>query len=306
MELRRAAESVLRCNGTPLTPFLLPSSSSPWVLRTPLAPLHPQHRLQSRAFSVASTRLASFKPISTTHAPRRSNSPSESQEAAAAPSSPEGEDITSTFSSWTQPGTRHSTSRFSSPSAQFQNRTSNSARSLPSQEIYSSSYNNTASYAASLKTSSPSQETRDNTALDLLAELNRTSSTRQPSTWQLTSDPILPSKERGFLSSTALSSAVIPTLRFPNASKRARAMRLTPSTGRTVVITERIDVGRGFRLLDQSCSRNRVKADFAYQRYHERGGLKRKRLRRERWRKRFSEGFKATIARVRELTRQGW
>jgi len=49
-----------------------------------------------------------------------------------------------------------------------------------------------------------------------------------------------------------------------------------------------------------------VKADFAYQRYHERGGLKRKRLRRERWRKRFSEGFKATIARVRELTRQGW
>jgi len=307
MELRRAAESVLRCNGSPLAPFLLPSSSSRWASRSPLTSLHPQHHLQSRAFSISPTRLASFKSVPTTRAPQGSDSPAESQEATPAPPSPEGEDITTPLSSWTQPGSRHSTSRFSSPSAQSNNRTPNSARSLPTQEIYSSSYSNTASSSASFKTSSPtSQGNRDSTATDLLAELTFASSTPQPTTWQSTNDPILPSTSRSHLASTQLLNNVLSTI-SPSPQKSIKhPMRLTPSTGRTVSISERIDVGRGFRLLEQSCARNKVRADFNYQRFHERGGLKRKRLRRERWRKRFFEGFKATIGRVRELTRQGW
>ena len=84
------------------------------------------------------------------------------------------------------------------------------------------------------------------------------------------------------------------------------ALRLTPKTGRTVSIGAGVDVGRGFRLLEQSVARNKVRRDFTMQRYHERGGLKRKRLRKERWRKRFMEGFKATLARVKEMKRQGW
>lgn len=81
---------------------------------------------------------------------------------------------------------------------------------------------------------------------------------------------------------------------------------LKPSTGRMVEINGNIDLGRGFRMLEQSCGRNRVRADFTKQRFHERGGLKRKRLRRERWRRRFMEGFRATVGRVKQLKNQGW
>jgi small subunit ribosomal protein MRP21 len=88
--------------------------------------------------------------------------------------------------------------------------------------------------------------------------------------------------------------------------KKKAPMRLSPATGRTVEIGGTIDIGKGFRLLEQSCSRNKVRADFTRQRFHERGGLKRKRLRRERWRRKFMEGFKATVVRVKQLQRQGW
>lgn len=83
-------------------------------------------------------------------------------------------------------------------------------------------------------------------------------------------------------------------------------LRLNPSTGRSVVVGAGIDVGRGFRLMEMSCARNKIRRDASMQRFHERPGLKRKRLRKERWRKRFSEGFKATIKRVRALKNQGW
>ena len=83
-------------------------------------------------------------------------------------------------------------------------------------------------------------------------------------------------------------------------------IKLNPSTGRSVTVGQGTDVGRGFRLLEMSCARNRVRRDQTAQRFHERGGLKRKRLRRERWRKRFMEGFQETCRRVRELKKQGW
>lgn len=93
---------------------------------------------------------------------------------------------------------------------------------------------------------------------------------------------------------------------FSNPAAPKAALRLTPKTGRTVNIGAGIDIGRGFRLLEQSCARNKVRSDFTKQRFHERGGLKRKRLRRERWGRRFMDGFKSTIARVKEMKRQGW
>lgn len=83
-------------------------------------------------------------------------------------------------------------------------------------------------------------------------------------------------------------------------------LKLGPSTGRSVHVGAGIDVGRGFRLLEQSCARNGVRRDANMQRFHERGGLKRKRLRRERWRRKFLEGFKATVGRVKQLKNQGW
>ena len=83
-------------------------------------------------------------------------------------------------------------------------------------------------------------------------------------------------------------------------------IRLNPAAGRTVYITTRIDLTKGIRSVDRLCASNRVRQDFTAQRYHERPGLKRKRLRRERWRKNFKASFKATVARVTELKKQGW
>lgn len=59
-------------------------------------------------------------------------------------------------------------------------------------------------------------------------------------------------------------------------------------------------------MLGSLMSRNRVRADFQKQRYHERAGLKRKRLKSERWRARFKVGFYEVTRRVTELTRKGW
>jgi ribosomal protein S21 len=81
---------------------------------------------------------------------------------------------------------------------------------------------------------------------------------------------------------------------------------LRPSTGRTVEKYGSVDVARAFALLDMACNRNGVSRDLARQRFYERPGLKRKRLRSERWRKLFKVGFKATVSRVAELRKQGW
>lgn len=53
-------------------------------------------------------------------------------------------------------------------------------------------------------------------------------------------------------------------------------------------------------------SQNSVRKDAQRQRFHERPGLRRKRLKSERWRKRFKEAFKGTVAKVVALKRQGW
>ena len=84
--------------------------------------------------------------------------------------------------------------------------------------------------------------------------------------------------------------------------------RLNPTYGRSVELdaSRGRDIVRGIGMLGSLVARNRVKRDFQTQRYHERGGLKRKRLNSERWRRRFNLGFKHVTARVMELTRKGW
>ncbi|KAI0132819.1 hypothetical protein BJ170DRAFT_615491 [Xylariales sp. AK1849] len=89
------------------------------------------------------------------------------------------------------------------------------------------------------------------------------------------------------------------TIKYPE-------IRCVPRTGRTINVTRGADVARSFKILNMQCAMNRVRQDFQYQRYHERAGLKRKRLKSERWQRRFKKGFKATCKRVDELRRQGW
>jgi hypothetical protein len=93
-------------------------------------------------------------------------------------------------------------------------------------------------------------------------------------------------------------------LKIPTATRQL--MRLTPQIGRTVTLGAGVDLFRGIRLLEQSCRRNSVKADFNKQRFHERPGLKRKRLKSQRWRKNFMIAFKSTVNRVKRLRAQGW
>lgn len=82
--------------------------------------------------------------------------------------------------------------------------------------------------------------------------------------------------------------------------------RLGPMVGRSIAIRDNMDLAKGLRQLDITCARNRVRGDFNKQKFHERPGLKKKRLASERWRKRFMDGFKATVQRVQYLKRQGW
>ncbi|KAL7627333.1 hypothetical protein AAE478_001525 [Parahypoxylon ruwenzoriense] len=83
-------------------------------------------------------------------------------------------------------------------------------------------------------------------------------------------------------------------------------LRLVPRTGRTVHVGRNVDVARSFKLLALQIAQNKLRQDFQRQRFHERPGLKRKRLKSQRWQKRFKIGFKEAIKRVKELTRQGW
>ncbi|UPX20727.1 uncharacterized protein EKO05_0010951 [Ascochyta rabiei] len=84
--------------------------------------------------------------------------------------------------------------------------------------------------------------------------------------------------------------------------------RLNPTYGRAVDLdaTRGRDLVRGIGMLGSLLARNKVKNDFNKQRFHERGGLKRKRLNSERWRARFQQGFRDVTARVMELTGKGW
>ncbi|RMZ73487.1 ribosomal s21 [Pyrenophora seminiperda CCB06] len=88
----------------------------------------------------------------------------------------------------------------------------------------------------------------------------------------------------------------------------AQYPRLNPTYGRSVELDVKRgrDIVRGIGMLGSLVARNKVRKDSNAQRYHERGGLKRKRLASERWRARFKKGFKALTGRVTELTKKGW
>ena len=85
-------------------------------------------------------------------------------------------------------------------------------------------------------------------------------------------------------------------------------MKLGPTLGRTVHVDKDrgLDVARAFRTMEIQVARNAVRRDFNKQRFYERPGMKRKRLKSERWRKRFKESFQAAVKRVLKMRKQGW
>jgi len=85
-------------------------------------------------------------------------------------------------------------------------------------------------------------------------------------------------------------------------------IHLSARTGRTLGVdpNNQTELGLRLRQLDMLVGRNKIRGDHARQKFHERGGLKRKRLASERWRKRFRAGFQRAVTRVQDLRRKGW
>lgn len=99
-----------------------------------------------------------------------------------------------------------------------------------------------------------------------------------------------------------------PTAKSAASNNEPAPMKLNSSTGRVIQVdTERgVDAAMAFRRLQMRLAQNNVRRDSQRQRFYERPGLKRKRLKSERWRKRFRDAFQGTVAKVVGLKRQGW
>lgn len=83
-----------------------------------------------------------------------------------------------------------------------------------------------------------------------------------------------------------------------------RPPELGPNVGRSVAFKAG-DVTQGMNRLRRVLVENNVRTDARIQRFHERAGMKRKRLKRDRFRKRFKEGFKKMVGIVLDMKRQG-
>jgi small subunit ribosomal protein MRP21 len=85
-------------------------------------------------------------------------------------------------------------------------------------------------------------------------------------------------------------------------------LRLGPNVGRSFHVDagRGIDVARAFRQLDSACRKNKVRTDFANQRFHERPGLKRKRIRYEGKIRGFKARFTKVVQMVQRMTKSGW
>jgi hypothetical protein len=59
-------------------------------------------------------------------------------------------------------------------------------------------------------------------------------------------------------------------------------------------------------MLERKCMENNVKGDMRSQEKHIRRGQRRKNIRILRWRKLFMQGFKAELATIHRMRRQGW
>ncbi|KAL8758092.1 MAG: hypothetical protein Q9184_004036 [Pyrenodesmia sp. 2 TL-2023] len=90
------------------------------------------------------------------------------------------------------------------------------------------------------------------------------------------------------------------TVETAEATRAAATIKSRPSLGRAIeVFPDRgMDLGRALKNLEVECALNNVRKDAIRQRFHERPGLKRKRLKSERWRRRFKIGFRAVVAKA--------
>ncbi|KAI5779444.1 hypothetical protein DFH27DRAFT_577603 [Peziza echinospora] len=89
----------------------------------------------------------------------------------------------------------------------------------------------------------------------------------------------------------------------PQILEDERLPRMGPTAGRSVMVQS--DVVSALTRLRSIVQANRVRQDMNKQRFHERPGLKKKRLRRERHKRRFKEGFKRMVGVVLDMKNRG-
>jgi hypothetical protein len=95
---------------------------------------------------------------------------------------------------------------------------------------------------------------------------------------------------------------------FESAATREEPLQLPKNVGRLVEVDEArgIDVARAYKSMETRLIKNQVRLHVRLQRFHERPGLKRKRLKRERWAKRFKANFTGVVQMVQKMKKQGW
>jgi small subunit ribosomal protein MRP21 len=287
MELRRIGDAVLRSQISPLT-FLTPSISSrcPHAIRTTINSTHKQH---VQRYSDTASKYAARPTVTTSLEP-----PSSSTSTSEKPPTDDSLDwLSKSFDS-------SRTSQFSSPRAQVENRST-------------SPFADRNSRPRTEPTADEKALNQGNSASDLLASINSARSIRSGmrsnprNNFDISRMATPPNSNSSSVPRFEVSDLMNDINREISSAPAPRpAMRLNPTTGRTVHIQGAMDLSRGMRLLELSCSKNKVRSDFTKQRFHERPGLRRKRLKSQRWRKRFQEGFKATVTRVKQLKTQGW
>ncbi|KAH6666207.1 hypothetical protein B0J14DRAFT_705260 [Halenospora varia] len=269
MEVRRAAEMLLRTNASSLAHFLAPATNVRCATQQQILSRSSRPVCLSRAFTTSSKNRAARPDVTTSTAPPPTSSKSSLESTTEASTESEADSIAKQL--WTAPSSRPSP--FAPRASPF------SAAKKPT-----------------------------NTAYEMLDFLNSHKSTQTRMDTSKMSDPFstnIPGQspaEQELMESLNMDL----DLSVINNTTHKIPMRLNPSTGRNIPVTGSVDLGRAFVMLERSCQQNRIRGDLNRQRFHERPGLKRKRLRRERWRKRFGQGFQATVLRVKQLKNQGW
>lgn len=89
---------------------------------------------------------------------------------------------------------------------------------------------------------------------------------------------------------------------------RKTELKLGPTLGRQVHVEPEkgLDLAAAIRVLESTCSQNRVKQSAAEQRFHVRKGMIRKNQRRVRWRRLFKFSFNETVKKIQRMQAQGW
>ena len=157
-----------------------------------------------------------------------------------------------------------------------------------------------------LSKTTPSSRKEGSSVDDLIDAANESS--RAPITWGAP-QPSLGSRFRidnmNFPSSSSTTN--LPSLSKPRIVTEL-PIHVKPRTGRTIAVDpgKANDLGAKLRALEVLCNRNRIRQDFNRQKFHERPGLKRKRLHSERWRRNFRQRFNGVVGRVNDLRVQGW